>query len=241
MAPKIPVGRVAKTNQPVVDKSIKPKRWAFSFRFWRQREYFGLDGVPDKWFVSLIEKLKDFSNETVDEFLKDGRKKDAYRFHEISWTQKNIPVQRQDFNWIDSDYLWNEVDYPFYQFQISKALGRVVGFWDENQIFNILLLDPYHNIQPSKEYGYKVNPCSPLPSEYSSLIDDIRRLKQHHNCKNSECTLQKALMDLPGCFRSFNVVFFHLDDKMLDQLRQLVESGQYTTVDEVLQTAIEYL
>ena len=80
----------------------------------------------------LLEKLRDLNGESIDAFLADPSKKDYWRYHEISWTQTNIPVSRKDLNWIPKDYLANKAEFPLFQFQISKAVGRVVGFWDEN-------------------------------------------------------------------------------------------------------------
>lgn len=114
-----------------------------------------------------MDKLTELSKKDIKDFVANGTGKDTWRYHPISWMQENIPVQREDLDWVHKDYLENKEEYPLLQFQISKSLGRVVGFWDEFQIFNIVLLDPLHNIQPSKDYNYRVNYCSPLDSEYA--------------------------------------------------------------------------
>lgn len=140
-------------NRPVL-VDVGEKKWTFSFQYWKQIEFFGLDKSNPSWFVSLIEKLKDLSGKDVKNFVSTGEQRDAWRYHNINWNQTNIPIQREDLDWLDKDYRENEAEYPIVQFQVSQALGRVVGFWDENSVFNILLLDPLHNIQPSKRYNY---------------------------------------------------------------------------------------
>lgn len=92
-------------------------------------------------------------------------------------------------------YLDNEVEYPFHQFQISQSLGRVVGFLDETSTFNIVLLDPKHNIQPTKSYDYKVTPCEPLGSQLTSLLLNIEALKRTASC-SAECATLAGLSKL---------------------------------------------
>ncbi len=85
----------------------------------------------------------------------------------------------------------NDEEFPFYQSQISMSLGRVVGFFDENhEHFYILLLDHKHNLQPSKDYSYKVGDTTQMFCEYTSLLMEVARIKgiqciaEGGNCKN---------------------------------------------------------
>lgn len=131
-----------KTSQPKVSNdqlfsSDKPKipsqdpntlKTTFSFKYFKQIDYFGLDRVDSKWFVSLLDRLSEFSTENITDFLSNRQKKEAYRFHPINWNQKNIPIKIHHLNWVDSAYIDNQDSYPMMQFQISKAFGRIVGF-----------------------------------------------------------------------------------------------------------------
>ncbi|WP_157667053.1 hypothetical protein [Vibrio alginolyticus] len=99
------------------------KKWTFSFQYWKQIEFFGLDKSNPSWFVSLIEKLKDLSGKDVKNFVSTGEQRDAWRYHNINWNQTNIPIQREDLDWLDKDYRENEAEYPIVQFQVSQALG----------------------------------------------------------------------------------------------------------------------
>ena len=81
--------------------SPDPRRWAFSFRFWRQTEFFGLDKAQPTWFVSLLERLAELSGLVIDDFRSDAAARSYHRYHEIDWDQKNIPVRREDLTWIE--------------------------------------------------------------------------------------------------------------------------------------------
>jgi hypothetical protein len=77
----------------------------------------------------------------------------SLRCHPIDWSAKNIPIAKDEIDWI-GDYSSDEIE--FVQFSISTGRGRIVGFFDDEQIFNVVLLDPMHNIQPSKKRNYQV-------------------------------------------------------------------------------------
>ena len=223
----------------------KPKdktRWCFSFRFWQQKNYFGLDKSSSNWFVSLLEKLQILSEEDTDGFLMDSSKRNSYRYHEINWSQTNIPIQRKDFNWLHKDYLKNEEEYPFVQFQISKALGRIVGFFDEKRIFNILLLDPLHNIQPSKSHNYRVDPCCPLPCEHTLLLNNIDKLipvKIASEC-DKECDLFREVRNIKETFTPINIVMLSVDDVDIEDADELTQNGKCSSYAEIFQAGIVY-
>ena len=150
------------TKKPII-KDQKKRLWSFSFKYFRQIDYFGIDGMQNKWFISLLEKLQELSNYDVNLLAVNIPLKNANRYHIINWDAKNIPIKRSDIDWIEKDIIDNEEDFPFFQFQLSKALGRIVGFWESDySTFNIVLLDPKHNLQPSKRFDYKVDNTSIL-------------------------------------------------------------------------------
>lgn len=161
------------------------KLWIFSFRFYQQHEHFGFDGdkIEKVWFVSLLERLAALGKMTLDEVLANPASAQNIRCHPIDWAKKNVPIARNTLNWIDKIYLNDEENYPMRQFSVSTSHGRVVGFFDENQTFQIVLLDPLHNIQPSKDFDYAVDPCHPLGCELSQLKSSI----------------EKALHSAPAC------------------------------------------
>jgi hypothetical protein len=210
------------------------KLWVFSFRYWRQIEFFGLGEQDPKWFVSLLEKLAALSREPRTPFLGNFAQRDAWRYHDITWTQKNIPVKRSDLHWIDAAYLENETEYPLFQFQVSTGLGRVVGFWDESDIFNVVLLDPMHNMQPAKDFDYKVTPTSPLPSQYTSLLGDVEEAKRKR-CDAAACPAFEALQCLPGKEHSHNVVILRLSDHLHARATEAIQKGKALSFEEVIE------
>ncbi|MDP3589893.1 MAG: hypothetical protein Q8R54_05075 [Methylobacter sp.] len=224
-------------KQPVL-RSVTEKKWTFSFRYWEQIKYFGLDKSNAGWFVSLIEKLKILSEKEVKEFVSNGSERDTWRYHNIDWNQKNIPVQRKDLSWIDKDYLDNEVEFPIVQFQISTALGRVVGFWDENSIFNIVLLDPLHNIQPARSHNYRVDHSNPMSCDYTSLLYDIDQVKRLPHCQNQECAYRAKLEKIPSKTNYVNVLMHYIDDSTSSEVKQLIDSGKASNETEIFQFGI---
>jgi len=225
-------------KDPVLLSKPGDRRWSFSFRFWEQIRYFGLDKSQPKWFVSLLDKLKELSNIQIDKFLADGTERDAWRYHPINWNQKNIPIQSKDLEWVDPVYKDNLDDYPLLQFQISQALGRVVGFWDENNIFNIVLLDPLHNIQPSESHNYRVDTCDPLSCEYTSLLSEINSLKRLDLCKN-DCGHSEKLEQIPTNNVSSNVLMHFLSDEQKEELDSVITDK--STYTDVLMLGVEAL
>lgn len=215
------------------------QRWGFSFRYWRQIKHFGLDHSEPKWFVSLLEKLQTLSSENIDNFIGDIRKKDNYRYHIINWNAKNIPIQRKDLNWLHQDYLNNEEDYPLVQFQVSKALGRIVGFFDENRIFNIVLLDPLHNIQPTKSHNYRVDQCNPLRCEYTHMKLSLEELAENNDCQKQSCNLVAGIKSIYNFrLKHPNVLVLHIGDVDISEADKAISDGKFTSYAEIFQTGV---
>lgn len=236
------VGPVDRIKSPVISEyQKKPITWAFSFKYFNQIKYFGLDTVSTKWFASLLERLKDLSSQKIDIFFRDIAIKQQYRYHPIGWGLKNVPIKRMELNWIDKEYLENEEEFPFYQFQLSQANGRIVGFWnEESNLFYIVLLDPEHNMQPSKNYNYKVDDCHPLSCKYSSLLkkmDDVKRMP----CSVEGCGSYQTVVSLLEKESQTNAILGHLDDSFLIEyekilkkksLSEILEAGIYSLLGE---------
>jgi hypothetical protein len=233
---KQPIQQSPKPVAPA--RTFTADRWMFSFRFFKQIENFGLDKQDANWFVSVIEKLVDLSNETVDVFFADKIKKNYWRYHDISWTKKNVPIRREDLKWLQKDYLENATEFPIVQFQISKALGRVVGFWDENRVFNIILLDPLHNIQPSRDFSYKVDPCSPLPCKYTTLLDDIEAAKKNNCPTETACPVNAALRTIPKEGHTYQVTILRLRDDLAKLANEVIEAGKAKSIEEIIENGV---
>lgn len=229
-------------RSPVRGPVPTKEKWAFSFRFWDQTENFQVGGVKNSWFASLLERLAEMSRTDREEFLRDRVLKGGIRFHEINWNSKNIPISRNELTWVGTDYLHNEVDFPFYQFHVSKALGRVVGFFDERQIFNIVLLDPNHNIQPSDYNDYKIRPTVAGSCQFTQLLTVA---SEHVSlCESNGCSIKGNLvkaLEVETLKATGGAVIFNVSSEHHDKLSRLIESGIVNSPHEILSFAIEQL
>jgi hypothetical protein len=226
-------------QKPVALAPQSDKRWTFSFRFWKQIENFGLDQTDSKWFIALLDKLADLSKLKRDQFLKDGVDRDNWRFHKIHWQQKNIPVQRKDLDWIPKIYLDNEAEYELFQFQITQSLGRVIGFFDEYQEFNIVLLDPLHNMQPAKSHDYKVHYCKPESTHYVDLLKDVEKA-QKQTCVQSGCPAYLELCRLPRTDYAHMISIMRLPDETYNQVRDCIDKHN-ATIEDILHFGIAFM
>lgn len=198
---------------------------SFSFRYCTQQEWFGIAGQDAAWFASLQDRLKDLSGKTG-AILEDGKIREDYRLHPIDWNATNCPIKKEDLTSVPKVIIDNAEPDFFWQFQISKGTGRVVGFFNEdNSVFYIVLLDPKHNIQPSKDYGYHVDPTSVAITEYERVQMVIAEAeKQRNTCKNiSECplgVLHEEYMKPDNLYAS-------IDKDLKDTFKDLIEKGTF--------------
>jgi hypothetical protein len=227
-------------KKPVLTNAAKPgqpRNWSFSFRFWRQIDHFGLGGKDPGWFVSLIQRLQQVCCESIDVFRADSYKQNSFRYHKVNWGQCNIPIQRKDLGWLPKDYLDNDAEYPIYQFSISTGVGRVAGFWDENDVFNIILIDPFHNLQPSKRFDYRLTPTAQLPGEHELLLAQLSQIKRSKPaCSHDQCSTQSALEHIGDTYESFGILC--IDGEYFDQAKELVRDGTARSVAHLLELGI---
>jgi hypothetical protein len=223
---------------PEVKTVPKPTHWTFSFRFWTQKEFFG---VPDdaRWYVSVLNRLHDLSGFPLEQ-LQERDVTEALRYHEIDWTTRAIPVQRRDFGSVAADYLTNETEYPFVQVHISKAVGRIVGFWDERKVFNVVVLDPHHNLQPSGKVGYKVTDTRSLDCQFTSILRSVEKV-QALPCENQKCELRTGVHELPNHHEAHEVLVFQFREGALDDAERLIADGKASSMSDIFETGIAHL
>jgi hypothetical protein len=239
MKPVLGAAPPPKAGRPQPGRVPEKERWVFSFRFWRQIENFQIGDLKPSWYISLLQRLADVSAIDRDELFRDTGLQDGLRFHEINWGSKNVPIARNDLDWLAKDYLDNEAEFPFYQFHVSKALGRIVGFFDERQIFNIVLLDPNHNIQPSNYNDYKIRPTVAGSCQFSQVVTVARSYVG--GCTNSDCAVKHGIVEaievetrnLTG-----GVMVVNLTDETSSRLGRIVGAGAANTIDELMEYAI---
>lgn len=208
-------GKASFKSLPV--DAIQKKCVTFSFRFFKQVENFGISGKNDIWMSGLLEQLKVISEKEFDDLVGNPAEKKYFRLHELEFGAGVSALTREDFNFIPVEFRPKGDDCEYWQFQISKANGRVVGFFNEDHtIFYVVFLDPNHNAQLSDYSDYKVRPISPQVSE----IDDLRALI----AKNVELngSLEKSSAELLYMNDS---VYLCIDREMFTAFDKLMKDG----------------
>lgn len=239
--PQINPGQVPPARAPEIKRGRPDpeKYFTFSFRYWKERDHFGVDAVESSWFPSLLARLCELGKEKVTRFFDDPSFKDAIRSHAVNWDARNIPIQLDYLDWLPRSVRENSDELPLVQFHISKALGRVHGFWDENWCFQVVLLDPLHNLQPSKDVGYKVRPTTLAGCQYSALRVAIDRACDKR-CSNQTCELSNELRALcPESVEGQTVVVAGMTEDVAASLAEL-RLNQPVSVSDIIEYGIEF-
>ncbi|MBQ7568401.1 hypothetical protein IJT17_06310 [bacterium] len=135
-----------KKAEPLIRPERSKKLIEFSFRYLdRNHELFNLGAprtknnnlgiIEAKWFIHLLDALKEASNRTVSELSQSS----VHDLHSVDPTNINPKIPEQ------------HKDEELKQFRLNKSRGRVVGFLIDN-IFHIVWLDPYHNLTNCREH-----------------------------------------------------------------------------------------
>lgn len=200
-------------TKPNLTAVQKEKKITFSFAYFKQYPFFQLADQNPNWFASLFDRLKDLSEKNPD-IISDYTARKTYRIHPVNWAQPHIPIRRCDLDSVPQPYRDNDTEYPFWQFTLSRSLGRVAGFFnEESSVFYIVLLDPKHNLQPAKDHGYKVDDTSPLPSPYEIILSLAKK------CEHAKsCALFSDKITFDDTFRT--VFFDTTDSSIIDTLKQ---------------------
>lgn len=231
-----------KTSQRV---SLIPKDYnglpylTFSFKYFGQQEYFGIGDMNASWFANVLDRIKDLSSKTA-AILDNPTDREAYRLHPIDWNAKSCPITTNDLLSVPQNIKDNVEDNFFWQFQLSKGKGRVVGFFDENiSVFYVVLLDPKHNIQPSKDYGYSVDKTKIAYTEYERIqmwIADASKTRL------KKCLLEKdcPLYNINDVYYNSDMFYASIDPELKEKYEELIKTGMFhAKLEEFLLT--EYL
>lgn len=227
-------------RRPPEEKTPPLNRVLLSFRYWDQIEFFGLKQASRGWFVSLLCRLGDIASLGLDEFRDESIDDETRRIHKIDWAAKNCPIRRENLDWIPRQYMDSPENYPIYQFAVSKGKGRVHGFFDENDVFNVVLLDPFHNLQPSRKVRYKVRPCGVAPSDIEELLANIESAQRSIPC-GEPCGAHRALKSLPSASNEFPVVAVRVEPSVVADVEKLISLGAAKGWDAVIEAGVIYL
>lgn len=223
-------------SRPAAGTIPPKKKWAFSFRYWKQIRHFGVDPCQKGWFISLLLRLSELSDNDLEEFRGSYAVQSSVRFHAIDWAARSIPLARKDIDWL-GDYGSEDTD--LVQFHISKALGRVIGFFDENDVFQIVLLDPLHNLQPAKDFGYRVRATHIGACELTSLSIRFERAISRAPLGDED---RKAML---AALRNENTEYFgaavllDISEAHLAKAYDYVARGAVVHLGEMLQLTID--
>lgn len=217
------------------ENSIKRRKVAFSFSFFKQIKNFGLDECSKEWHTGLLQRLGTLGDMTQQEILEENKGSKALRCHPIDWNAKNVPIQRKDLDWLPKEILENEEDFPMMQIAISTSTGRIVGFFDrDSSIFHIVLLDPKHNIQPAKKTNYQIQPTQEALSQYDELLKKLERVRDIvKDCKDKDCKLHGHIASMDKLHQ--NIVYIGLDDDFYDKYLEILKNH---SLEEIFETGI---
>jgi hypothetical protein len=230
----------AASPKPKTGEIPSAKKWSFSFRFWRQINYFGVSQVENKWFVSLLERLKALGDVNIDDVLDDDNFKRSIRYHPINWSAKCIPISKSDIDWLG--LYGQSADYELVQFSVSTGLGRLVGFFDESNIFQIVLLDPNHNLQPSKDYNYRVQATHIGECQISSLIVRFENIILS-SAKIDQNIKSEFLFKIRSKYTEYlgSSIIVNISEPYVSKLHSLSATGILSTLGEIVEFAIDNL
>lgn len=236
------VGPTPPAGKQISTGKVDPiKKWTFSWRFFRQIEYFGAREKDAGWFVSLFDRLSVLSSKTISEVLANPREKQLWRMHEINWNLPGIPIKLQDLHWIERKYLDNQTEYPLWQFSLSTALGRVIGFRDELNVFNIVLIDPSHNMQPSSFSDFKPRPAHIADGEFQRAIAHIEAsisgCGDGCGCRNLYSAIQKGLTQR----LNFPAMLVSMPERLFSLVAVAIQDGTANCVSDLLEIAVDHL
>jgi hypothetical protein len=104
-----------------------------------RHERFAVVGKDDNYFISVLERLKNISSWTANEFRNTRSK--SIRSHTIAWEDASEP---DGFSHLNEQMR----QLPAFQFEISSnSHGRVHGLLLDNT-FYVVWLDPEHKLYP---------------------------------------------------------------------------------------------
>ncbi len=205
------------------------RRWSVGFRFFREIKSFGMasSDIDRRWLLSVLYRLQELSSFRVTE-LRDahGLHCSTLRLHAIDWNGRNVPLSPDDLDWIDPLYRGGE-DFPIIQIAVSKAVGRLVGFHDEEGIFQVVLLDPLHNAQPSKFNDYKVRLSKPLGCEVTALRHEVGQVIARSRERGCGCDADlAAALEWRRDQRGHAIVMPVVDGTEIEDADQLIAEGR---------------
>ncbi len=121
-------------------------------------------------------------------------------------------------------------------------MGRVVGFFDEDRVFNVVLLDPLHNIQPSKTYNYRVRASYIAQCQLTKLTVTMENLiRKRADLEEKQRTEMLAELRAQNMRHYDAAVHLTISDEHLHKAYEYASVGLITDLGELLQLTIDEL
>lgn len=212
------------TDKRLSKPNLDNDNLVFSFRFFQQRDFFGLgiQNCDNAWFIGFLNRLTEFGKIPARKLFTDTAFADNMHFHPVDWEARNIPIKLADALELLVNYD-NKEEVVFYQCAVSLSKGRFVGFFSASNVFEIVLLDPNHNIYPCKRTDYKIRETKIGLSSYDDLYSKFLKV----------CG-EKSLDTEPH-----NLVYFNMDEALYTDYCKLLKS--YSWDDILLQGMINLI
>lgn len=130
------------------------------------------------------------------------------------------------------EVLANDKEFPIMQFSISISTGRIIGYFDrDSSIFHIVLLDPNHNIQPSKRNNYQIQATTKGVSQYDDLLNKLEQVRKIvKDCPTEKCKLHSALDEMEGLHD--NIVYIGLDKDFYADYQEILKEHSLNEIIE---------
>lgn len=185
------VERARERTQQLAENHI-----SFSFYYFKyHNEKYNMGNVTAARFIKLKEVLRDVSNYSMKEFIPAFNHSQRWRCHGL---EEDIVAEFE----LEEAFL-DQVREGCFQFSITQALGRVLGF-NIHSVFFIVLLDFHHNAYPGSYgvqlYSGPVTLEDELQALNMSLQDEVEALKTQ--IKQLEDDYLQALLALDEKQRS---------------------------------------
>lgn len=213
------------------------KYLTFSFRYWKQHnECFGLAKCVPNHFVAFLSALQVLGTYAIDEFNSNIKLRDVFHYHKINWGSKGVVTRRNGRIRFEIPEEYTGPDYPWYQFAITTGKGRFAGFYDENTIFQVVVVDINHNLQPAKKHNYQIQKSEVIGTPYDLLrarVDSTKGLIQN-NCPT--CPYLKHLSDHD------NNVYISIDEDEFNIINSCsIERGHLSIGETLTELALHVL
>lgn len=173
------------------DAPAPDPKLTISFEYWRQVEYFAFDPSPQAWLVDLLTRIGVVSQFTREQWNGEAKDRPPWRYHRVT-LEGSCPIRRLDLNWLPKTVVNDEEQFPFYQFSLGTGDGRVLGYWETNDRFAVILLDPHHNLYPDERFG-GVKECVESPGQTGLVHLALDYVRETRQCTDDTCAVHREL------------------------------------------------